>query len=461
MSDPPSLHDNSSNAVGIDELIRRYKEAETAFESFFKGQVDTVLDPITALPILMRETQEHLRASEARYRRLISRNTMVIFELDADGITLFANHTVLDVFGYTIPELQGRNWWDILLPGDQHRQMGDLYIQFEHGDASQYDLTMTTKTGSICIIELNTANRRKPDGTLDRILGLGVDVTERRKVENELIEDHARLERFDAEHIAQLSKANVGLQHLADLRQRLLVIEKAARIEAERSDQTKLKFLAMVVHELRTPLTPIKGFTSTLLEAGSNLNAGTQHRFIKIIDEEVDKLANLISELVDVGRIQAGTLRVQPKLCTLTIIIDIAMAQLQSVAAQHQLVINVAPDLPVIRADVGRIAGVLVNLVGNAARYSPVGTKITLSAVQQATSVRVDVTDEGPGIAVENREKVFDAFWQADDLTSQHLKGSGLGLLICKGVIAAHEGSIWVAEVSSGTRISFTLPLGS
>lgn len=457
MNDAQSIQ--TSDLPDLEALILRYREAEAALESLFNGQIDTILDPVSALPILLKHTQEHLRVSEARYRRLIARNAMVVFELEADGTILFASDNVRNVFGYTAQELHGQNWWTLLLPEDQQQQMDSLYTQFQQGDVSQHELTMITRAGNTVIIELNSANRRKPDGSLDHILGLAIDITERRKAEEELSQNRARLEQLDDERIAELSKANLTLQHLADLRQRLLEIEQAARIRAENADKMKVQFLAMVTHELRTPLTSIKGFATTLLANEADVDAQTRHDFVTIIVEEADKLNDLIGHLTDLGRLQAGTLRVELVSCRLTTILGIAMAQLEAVAGQHRLITDIAPDLPMVMADTARIAGVLVNLVGNASRYAPLQTSITLAAFQNGAHIQVDVSDEGPGIPVEARTRIFDTFWQADTLTSTHLQGSGLGLAICRGIITAHGGNIWVGEKATGTKMSFTLPI--
>jgi len=447
--------------VPLDLLIHRFKEAESALHNALDGQIDAVLDPVTATPILLQDAQKHLVGSEARYQRLLSRSVFLVFELDADGTTLFVNDAVAQMLGYTVLELVGRNWWDTFLVGLQYHQRDDLYTRFHTGDVTHYELSVTTRQGATVILELSSVNRRKLDGTLDRILGLAIDVTERRKVELELSDNYAFLERMSVERMDEMVRTNQTLQDLANLHQRLLEIEQIALAESEHSNRMKLQFLSMVSHELRTPLASIKGFTTTLLATDVTFPPETQQKFVSVIDRETDKLSELIEQLLDLSRIQSGTLHVQPEPCGLDQILDTATAQLEAVAAQHQLVISVLPDLPPILADVQRIAGVLVNLVGNAAKFSPPGTRITIFASQKDGSLQVDVSDEGPGIAVEIRTKVFETFWQPEQRTHHHIKGAGLGLAICQGIIMAHGGSIWVADTQSGTTMSFTLPIAS
>jgi K+-sensing histidine kinase KdpD len=240
---------------------------------------------------------------------------------------------------------------------------------------------------------------------------------------------------------------------------RLFAAEAQARLEAERANAVKLKFLAMISHELRTPLTAIKGFATTLLATDVTWDAEQQRDFIMIINEEADKLTELISQLLDLSRLQAGKLRIQPASRSLSEIIGAAAAEFESLVAQHRLVINVASDLPPVMVDTQRISQVFVNLVGNAVKYAPPATSITISAATREANLQVNVSDEGPGIPLENREKVFEAFLQLENSLHQQGNGLGLGLAICKGLIEAHGGTIWVADTSSGTTMSFTLPI--
>ncbi len=241
---------------------------------------------------------------------------------------------------------------------------------------------------------------------------------------------------------------------------RLLAAEAKARHEAEQANDLKLKFLAMISHELRTPLTSIKGFATTLLADDVQWHPTNQHDFLRTIDEETDKLSDLIEQLLDLSRLEAGTLRIAPKPQTLEHVISIALAQLQTITVDHHLTLNVPRDLPFIRADAERISQVLTNLVGNAARYSPAQTAITVTAQRVDGMIQIDVADQGPGIPPLARARVFEPFQQVARPPTTRTGGAGLGLAICKGLVEAHGGRIWVQERSEpGTTISFTLPV--
>jgi PAS domain S-box-containing protein len=240
---------------------------------------------------------------------------------------------------------------------------------------------------------------------------------------------------------------------------RLLEAEAAARREAERANELRLRFLAMISHELRTPLTSIKGFATTLLARDVTWDEASQQDFLATIDAEADKLTEMIDQLLDLSRLEAGSLRINPELHQVADILVAATAQLGMLAQRHRLSIDLPADLPPIRVDQQRIAQVLLNLVGNAAKYSPPGTPIALQIRSLDGLVQFDVIDQGQGISPEDRPFVFEAFRRGSDERSRRSKGAGLGLAICKGLVEAHGGRIWIQErPGPGTTISFILP---
>jgi two-component system, OmpR family, sensor histidine kinase KdpD len=243
-------------------------------------------------------------------------------------------------------------------------------------------------------------------------------------------------------------------------RARLYATEQQARIKAEEADHLKMRFLAMISHELRTPLTSIKGFSTTLLATDITWDESSQTEFIEIIDQESDKLTGLVDDLLDMSRLQIGTLRITPEVRPLEFIIQNARANLETLARDHVLSIQVPAGMPPVMADATRIAQVISNLVSNAVRYSPAGTKIDVSAHQVGEMIQIDVSDEGEGIPATDRTLVFEAFRQLDRKNEGHKKGAGLGLAICKGMVEAHGGHIWIQDrPGAGTTISFTIPV--
>lgn len=245
---------------------------------------------------------------------------------------------------------------------------------------------------------------------------------------------------------------------LEQQRAELLHREHEARREAEKALATQRLFLGMISHELRTPLASIKGFASTIMATDVTFELEQMREFSHIINDEADRLTELIEHLLDVARVQSGTLRVNPTVISLDKVIDGVMPQLRSVAAQHPLVMNLHTDLPLVLADRQRTGQILVNLVGNAAKFSPQHMPITLSARVVNDFVRVDITDAGEGIPPSQRTSVFDAFYRVA-VEGRPTPGTGLGLAICKGLVEAHGGSIWIEDrPDPGTTIAFTLP---
>jgi PAS domain S-box-containing protein len=276
------------------------------------------------------------------------------------------------------------------------------------------------------------------------------DISKRKQMEQALQAANEQLEARVQQRTAELEIVN---QHKDELLQR----EQSARLEAERANMLKLQFLAMVSHELRTPLASIKGFASTLLAKDVEWSIEQWHDFMTIIDSEADKLTDLVEQLIDLSRMQAGTLKIMPEATSFSDIMRIAEHQLKLLAEQHQLVIDLADDLPLVLADRQRVAQVITNLVNNAAKFSPPHTVITITAAQEDQHLLVKVADQGEGIPAEMEAHIFEPFHQADALGTH---GLGLGLAICKGLVEGNDGKLWVQESSSaGTTFAFTLKL--
>lgn len=261
--------------------------------------------------------------------------------------------------------------------------------------------------------------------------------------------------------ITQRRRQEAQLEKTALENQRLFIEEKRARQEAERANEVRLKFLAMISHELRTPLTSIKGFASTMLATDVEWDAESQREFISIINDEANKLTDLIEQLLDLSRLQAGKLSIHPEPKPVSDIIRIARPQLEFIAANNKLVIGNTEDLPLVLVDPQRIAQVLVNLVGNAVKFSPPHTPVTVSFTAGNPELQIDVSDEGPGIPINERDRAFEAFSQLlDPINKQKTQGAGLGLAICRGLVEAHGGRIWIADRPvPGTTVAFTVPV--
>lgn len=263
----------------------------------------------------------------------------------------------------------------------------------------------------------------------------------------------------------RLESLHTGLEE--KVRERTQQLEEANR---KLQDLNKLKsdFVSTVSHELRTPLTSIKAFAEILLDARSP-NPGTQRRYLEIINKESDRLTRLIAEMLDLTKIESGTLDWQMSCTDLGDIIRQSEELLVPQAKEKGIELEIAELQPhAVMADSDRLQQVVNNLVGNAIKFCPEGGRVQVCMERASTSgprnaiegeyVRVVVCDNGPGIPLEEHEKIFERFYQGAKRSSVGA-GAGLGLTICRAIISHHQGEIWVDSApGQGSRFSFTLP---
>ena len=268
--------------------------------------------------------------------------------------------------------------------------------------------------------------------------------------------EDSRFSHIELRHLKVLiDQATITLFNL-----KLLEVEAESRHEAERANEIKTEFLAMISHELRTPLTSIIGFTTTMLADDVNWEPEEQKDFVQTIQHESFRLQELIDHLLDLSRLDAGRLPIQLKSHSLQEILLEASPQLTVLTNGQQLTTHIPENLPPVFVDKKRIAQVLVNLIRNSATYAPKGTEINISASVRSNSVQINVNDQGPGIPPSERKRVFQAFRRGISEETGSAKGAGLGLAICKGLVEAHGGRIWIRKKTSpGTTVSFTVPL--
>ncbi|MBK8466837.1 MAG: DUF4118 domain-containing protein [Chloracidobacterium sp.] len=239
----------------------------------------------------------------------------------------------------------------------------------------------------------------------------------------------------------------------------------ATQAEALRqSEKLKSALLDAVTHDLRTPLTSIKASVTTLLDSEGGhrtieLDGSGRSEFLNIINEETDRLNGFIEGMVQLARVEAGSVDTTGALANVEEIITIALERAERVIAKHHMVLNLELELPLIRVDARAIAEVVYNLVENAAKYSPPDTTITISAQSHGNSVVISVMDEGKGIPVEMRDRVFEKFVRIEGESSD---GLGLGLAIARGIVEAQKGKIEIKSGANdiGTKVTLTLPIG-
>ena len=228
----------------------------------------------------------------------------------------------------------------------------------------------------------------------------------------------------------------------------------------EELERLRAEFLGMVSHELRTPLASIKGSAATVLGGSSPMDPAETRQFVRIIEEQADHMRDLINNLLDLTRIETGTLSVVPEPTDLWDVIDQARNAFLNAGYRNTIEVDIAPDLPRVNVDRQRLVQVLHNLFANASLYSREWSLITVEARAEDLSVVVSVIDEGAGISAEHLPRLFSKFSRIEVEGRPEVNGHGLGLAICRGIIEAHGGRIWANSegAGSGTRFTFTLP---
>lgn len=229
-----------------------------------------------------------------------------------------------------------------------------------------------------------------------------------------------------------------------------------------RIDRLKEEFISVAAHELKTPMTALQGYTELLLSESVGKVEPMQEHFLQIIKTNVERLAELANDLLDVSRIEAGMVQLQIQKLHLSDLMDEVVATFQAEVERKELtlIVLVPRDLPTIWGDRNRLIQLLTNLTSNACKYTPGGGRVGIMARQVDGQIQVDVVDTGIGISRQDQEQIFSRFFRADNPLIREIGGSGLGLSIAKSIVSLHGGEIWVeSELGRGSTFSFTLPL--
>ena len=225
-------------------------------------------------------------------------------------------------------------------------------------------------------------------------------------------------------------------------------------------DRLRSELIANVSHELRTPLGLIKISSSSLLMDDADFDRATQRKFLLNISEESTKLERIVEHLLDLGRIESGRLRLDKQPTDLERLVANAIKSMEALSTRHRLTSHFPAEPLVAAVDAKRVEQVLRNLLDNAIKYSPEGGTITVQAYADNVQILLAVSDEGIGIPAEEWERVFERFHRVENEITRRMRGAGLGLAVCQGIVEAHGGRIWVeSQPGAGSTFCFTLPL--
>jgi PAS domain S-box-containing protein len=382
--------------------------------------------------------------AEQRFRELLEAAPDAIMQVDAHGRIILLNRVTEDMFGYSRDELLGQPV-EVLIPQELHARHAEHRAHYGQRPmtrtmGSGLALEGVRKDGSRFPVEISLSPSTTEEGF--RVTAIIRDTTERRIAED-------RLRRVQQEYTQKLAETNAELE--------------LTNRELERANRLKTEFLASMSHELRTPLHTIIGFSELLAEELEGPLNEKQQRFVEHIHKDSLHLLELINDILDISKIEAGRLELRPEAFDFTALVAESLASVRSLAEAKAHLVETALDVPTaVEADRLRIRQVLVNLLSNAIKFTPEGGRIRVEACVQEAFLAVSVSDTGVGIPMEEHDFIFDKFHQVGATTKGIREGTGLGLAITKRLVEQHGGTIRVeSQPRHGSTFLFTLPLGS
>ncbi|HEX5971046.1 MAG TPA: PAS domain-containing sensor histidine kinase [Gemmatimonadaceae bacterium] len=412
----------------IERLVQRLVETEQELQALLSDEVDAVVNPASATPILLGRAQRALAESEARYRELIARCPALVCELLPDGRIAFANDAFRSLLGFEPAALIGDPLWEALAADGHEHAARCFHAALERGDVANHELLLRSAAGEPRWILWTTANRYDADGFLDCAVAFGIDITARKQAEE------AALQLREAEN---------------------------ARVRAEAANKAKTEFLAVMSHELRTPLNAIGGYAE-LMELGIRGPITAEQRSdLARIQQSQRHLLGLINGVLNYARVEAGAVHYALKEVQVEEALAACEALVMPQLRSRDLTLEREPcgdDLRV-RADEEKLQQILLNLLSNAVKFTEPGGTVTIRCSGTHDGVCIEVTDNGIGIAEDQLSRVFEPFVQVDAKLTRTREGTGLGLAISRDLARGMGGDITAtSEPGVGSTFRLVLP---
>ncbi len=398
-----------------------------------------------------KRVEDTLRENEDRFRMVVQATNDAVWDWDLLTNLFWWNEGVSTLFGYSRDEVGSEaTWWtEHIHPEDQERVISGLYQQIDGGAKSWSDeYRFRRKDGSFAFILDRGYIIRDDRGKPVRMIGAKMDDSERKRAEEEIKKLNEGLEQRVEERTAELTAVNETLEQ----RNR----------EVERMTKLKSQFLASMSHELRTPLNAIIGFADLLQDGTSGDITEKQKKFVKHIQMAGRHLLDLINDILDLSKIEAGQLTIQLENFSADGALPEVLSVIKPLAMKKKIEIrNEVGTGLIVYADRVRFKQIIYNLLSNAVKFTSEGGQVTVESAKIDNFIRFSITDTGIGIKPEDHEAIFEEFRQVGQTTSGVTEGTGLGLAICRRLVVQQEGTIWVeSDIGKGSRFSFTLPRG-
>ena len=384
-----------------------------------------------------RRAEEELRAQEARFRTLVNAIPQLAWMTDRTGARYWFNDRWYDYTGTSFEEVRGWGWQKAHHPDHLQRVLESMRHSFDAGAPWEDTYPLRGKDGTYRWFLSRALPIRGEDGSITNWLGTNTDITEQKNAEAE--------------------------------RERALALEQQVRSEAERATRARDEVMAIVAHDLRNPMNTI--LTSATI-IGDSLEQGAKKSVdisnpalladlktcVEAIQSSVKTMDRLICDLLDVSRMEAGSFSIQRSHVDIGALLEenLKLCESQARAKKIKVSSEIPSGLPPVSGDRNRLDQVLSNLLGNAFKFTPEGGRVVVRARKIDASVEITVEDSGPGIPAADLPRIFDRYWRGDRASRD---GAGLGLAICKGIVDAHGGKIWVESApGGGTTFWFTVP---
>jgi PAS domain S-box-containing protein len=375
-------------------------------------------------------------------------------------LTSFANHAAMAIENAMLYERS-----DMRLREQTHRL--EALVQSMHDGLILSDLMgrviyANKRVGELADLSTKNLTGLHPDQILARIIAKSTEANKKRNLHKILEKKGERTievsqSRLDRTIHLRLEVFNVNDEAGAPIGRGIFFHDITADREL---DRMRSSLVSTVSHELRTPLAAIKGYASTLLAEDVEWDRASQHEFLTIISDESDRLTNLVNNLLDLSRIEAGSLKLSREKCDIKETIHRA-AQQARLSTKNKFEVRIESKLPGLYADPPRLESILRNLIENAIKYGGEEAKIKVEVGRDGNDFLFRVMDDGPGIPANESQRVFESFYRVDDSLARLTSGAGLGLAICQGLVRAHGGRIWTEPQDSGACIAFTIPVKS